>query len=126
MGDRFDGLKLVGDDTAYRNFDNAWREQEQDKLVIEVEEETYKLPITMPASLVLYQIRKGVELDVEDIPGWLEAIMGRESLDKIVANPNVTWDKLTELTLWLLRFYGVLSTEMLDGQEDGEEAVPKD
>ena len=125
MASRFDGLELV-DDVAFKDFDAAWEERYTSSVSVKVKGEEFLIPVTIPASLVLYQMRHADDRqNAEDIPGWLEAIVGKETLDAMVAT-GITWDQLAELTIWMLRFYGVIATEPVDeeGQEDGEQAVP--
>lgn len=104
----------------FRDFDAAIEEAQQDPVRLKVAGREYVLPPSLPASVVLLQMRnitdEGV-IPTKAIPEWMDALVGAEHLKQML-DDGLTWKQLEEVTQYLLTEYGVIGASTIT--EDGE------
>jgi len=106
---------------SFKDFDAAVETKEP--IRFKLKGELYFLDGDVPASVVLLQLRAAAGGESVDTIEWLEAILGKESLQKMV-DTGVSFPQLVSLLNWLLEQYNLVSTEEKEEEEDTDEERP--
>ena len=113
-------------DKKYKDFDAALSESAGEKVKFKIAGSEYELPGQLPARVVLTQMKlmdSTGAMDANSLPLWLESLVGKDNLDKML-DAGATWPQLDELLQFLLDAYNISDEE--DAEVDAEgEADPK-
>lgn len=107
----------------FKDFDEAVKADEP--LQIKVAGRAYELSPTLPARVVLTQMRHsadGANIPFEVIPEWIEALVGPDDFAQMMED-GITWNQMQEVLNYLLEFYGLNGEQ--EPAEDGDEEAPK-
>ena len=113
-------------DKQFKDFDAAASESAGEKIEFKIAGKTYELPGELPARVVLTQMKlmdgEG-SMDANSLPLWLESLVGKENLEKML-DAGATWPQLDNLLQFLLEAYEISEEESADVDAEGE-ADPK-
>lgn len=100
----------------FKDFDEAVEELEVPDIAFTIQGHSYSLPGKISAKAVLKQMEffaNDTMIDPNQIPQWLEVLIGEENLTAIV-DSGATWEQINDLATWLLQQYGIAPELDLD------------
>lgn len=113
----------------FKDFDEALAEDADQKITFKVGGRNYEAPTSLPAKVVLAQLKLSNDeggIDQKNIGEWLGAVMGEEQFNAMLED-GISWIQLEKVLVFLLVQYGVIPDpdEKVSDAEGGEEEDPK-
>lgn len=113
----------------FKDFDEALAEDADEKIAFKVGGRTYEAPSSLPAKVVLAQLKLSNDeggIDQRNIGEWLGAVMGEEQFNQMLED-GISWIQLEKVLVHLLVKYGIIPDpdEATSDAEGGEEEDPK-
>ena len=113
--------------SEFKDFDEALAEDAEVKITFKVGGRNYEAPTSLPAKVVLAQLKLSNDsggIDQKNIGEWLAAVMGEEQFDQML-NDGISWIQLEKVLVFLLVQYGIIPDPEEVSEEGGEEEGPK-
>ncbi len=113
----------------FKDFDEALAEDADLKITFKVGGRNYEAPTSLPAKVVLAQLKLSNDeggIDQRNIGEWLGAVMGEMQFTQML-DDGISWIQLEKVLIFLLVQYGIIpdpDAEVSDA-EGGEEEDPK-
>jgi len=113
----------------FKDCDEALAEDADQNITFKVGGRTYEAPSSLPAKVVLAQLKLSNDeggIDQKNIGEWLGAVMGEVQFNQMLED-GISWMQLEKVLVFLLVEYGVIpdpDAEASDA-EGGEEEDPK-
>ena len=113
--------------SEFKDFDEAVAEDADVKVTFKVGGRNYEAPSTLPAKVVLAQLKLSNDsggIDQKNIAEWLGAVMGEQQFGQML-DDGISWIQLEKVLVFLLVTYGIIPDPEEVSTEGGEEEDPK-
>ena len=108
----------------FKDFDEAIQADKEENVQFKVAGREYSLPATLPAKVVLTQMRytsEGNEIPMNVLPDWISSLVGDSNFDQMLED-GMTWEQMNEVLTFLLQAYGLSGgTDEAVGEAEPEE-----
>ena len=107
----------------FKDFDEAIQADKEENVQFKVAGREYTLPATLPAKVVLTQMRytsEGNEIPMNVLPDWISSLVGDSNFDQMLED-GMTWEQMNDLLSYLLEAYGLAAQPEEEVEAEGEE-----